>query len=240
MAQHQSPICGADPQEKPASPSSPPKISAASQRTTTPTAACARTDDHATRTPRSATFMEQAMSDHGSAVYRLALNQTRSPQDAEDVAQDVFLRLLNDRTNFVDGEHLKAWLLRVTVNRCHELRRSAWKRRETTAAHADWRDSARSLADADPTTDPESHTIANLVRNPVWQAMKQLPRVVTTRRASASRRRLLDRPNRPDLPLQRQHGPHAPAPRAQEAPQHPGTERQTTCTHRTQPRRCFP
>lgn len=175
MAQHQSPICGADPQEKPASPSSPPKISGASQRTTTPTAACARTDDHATRTPRSATFMEQAMSDHGSAVYRLALNQTRSPQDAEDVAQDVFLRLLNDRTNFVDGEHLKAWLLRVTVNRCHELRRSAWKRREPTAAHADWRDSARSLADADPTTDPESHTIANLVRSPVWQAMNQLP-----------------------------------------------------------------
>lgn len=49
------------------------------------------------------------------------------------------------------------------------------QRRETTAAHADWRDSARSLADADPTTDPESHTIANLVRSPVWQAMKQLP-----------------------------------------------------------------
>lgn len=49
------------------------------------------------------------------------------------------------------------------------------QRRETTATHADWRDSARSLADADPTTDPESHTIANLVRSPVWQAMKQLP-----------------------------------------------------------------
>lgn len=44
----------------------------------------------------------------GSTVYRLALNQTQSPHDAEDICQDVFLRLLKDATAFKDDEHLKA------------------------------------------------------------------------------------------------------------------------------------
>lgn len=57
--------------------------------------------------PRSPEFMERAMNAHGASVYRLALNQTRSPHDAEDVSQDVFLRLLRDKTDFVDDGHLK-------------------------------------------------------------------------------------------------------------------------------------
>ena len=74
-------------------------------------------------------FMERAMRTWGSTVYRLALNQTQSPHDAEDICQDVFLRLLKDATAFKDDEHLKAWLLCVAINRCRDLHRSAWKRR---------------------------------------------------------------------------------------------------------------
>lgn len=62
--------------------------------------------------------MERAMRTWGSTVYRLALNQTQSPHDAEDICQDVFLRLLKDATAFKDDEHLKAWLLCVAINRC--------------------------------------------------------------------------------------------------------------------------
>ena len=68
-------------------------------------------------------FLRQAMADWGDAVYRLALGQTRSRADAEDVYQDVFLRLLDSGTAFESPEHLKAWLLRVTVNRCRDLER---------------------------------------------------------------------------------------------------------------------
>ena len=66
--------------------------------------------------PHPEAFLKQAMADWGDAVYRLALGQTRSRADAEDVYQDVFLRLLDSDTAFESPEHLKAWLLRVTVN----------------------------------------------------------------------------------------------------------------------------
>lgn len=78
---------------------------------------------------RSDEFLSDAMEQHGDAVYRLALCRLDSRADAEDVFQEVFLRLLRDTTDFRDAEHLKAWLLRVTVNCCNDLRRSAWFRR---------------------------------------------------------------------------------------------------------------
>ena len=49
--------------------------------------------------------------------------------DAEDVYQDVFIALACCDTSFKDAEHLKAWLLRTTINRCRDLSRSWWKRR---------------------------------------------------------------------------------------------------------------
>lgn len=70
-----------------------------------------------------------AMDAHGDLVYRLVLCRLGSKSDAEDVYQEVFLRLFRDETVFRDEEHLKAWLIRVTVNCCTDLHRSAWFRR---------------------------------------------------------------------------------------------------------------
>ena len=66
---------------------------------------------------RSDAFLCEAMEACGDAVYRLALCRMGSCADAEDVYQEVFLRLLRDTTDFRDEEHLKAWLIRVTLNR---------------------------------------------------------------------------------------------------------------------------
>lgn len=53
-------------------------------------------------------------------VYRVALHNTANSSDAEDVTQEVFIKLLESGKTFRDGEHLKAWLIRVTVNLCHD------------------------------------------------------------------------------------------------------------------------
>lgn len=56
-------------------------------------------------------------------LLRAALTRVKTPADAEDAVQDVFLRVLDKRPRFRDGEHEKAWLLRATLNRASDIRR---------------------------------------------------------------------------------------------------------------------
>ena len=60
-------------------------------------------------------------------VYRLAVNYTRSQQEAEDVCQTVFLKLL-EQPDLRPGRE-KAWLMQVTANQCRDLLRSSWWKR---------------------------------------------------------------------------------------------------------------
>ena len=93
-----------------------------------------------------------AMEAHGAAVYRLALCRMQNPADAEDVYQDVFLQLLDQPDRDWDSEHMKAWLLRTTVNRCADLHRFRLRRPvlalEDIAGAAPADDSAAELWDA--------------------------------------------------------------------------------------------
>ena len=59
-------------------------------------------------------------------IYRLALSRTKSPHYAEDITQDVFVKLLGAKKDFDSEEHLKAWLLRVTINLTKDLFSSSW------------------------------------------------------------------------------------------------------------------
>ena len=67
---------------------------------------------------------------HGQAVYRLAYARTGSREDAEDVTQETFLRLVRTGPEFQDEEHCRAWLFRVALNCAGDLFRSAWRRRK--------------------------------------------------------------------------------------------------------------
>ena len=64
-------------------------------------------------------------------LLRIAMTRLSSPADAEDVVQEVFLKLLTTRPHFRDLEHEKAWLIRVTVNGCRSRLRSPWRKRRT-------------------------------------------------------------------------------------------------------------
>ena len=65
---------------------------------------------------------------HMDMVYRLAFNYMKSASDADDVTQNVLLRLLKNRKPFASGEHARYWLVRVTVNECRRALRSPWRR----------------------------------------------------------------------------------------------------------------
>ena len=62
-------------------------------------------------------------------VYRIACAYCKNRYDAEDITQEVFFRWLKKPLGFRSEEHMKAWLIRVTVNVSKSLLRSAWFKR---------------------------------------------------------------------------------------------------------------
>ena len=74
---------------------------------------------------------------HGQAVFRLAYARTGSREDAEDVTQETFLRLVRTGPEFQDEEHCRAWLFRVAANCAGDLFRSAWRRRSRPLEEAE-------------------------------------------------------------------------------------------------------
>lgn len=61
---------------------------------------------------------------YGDTVLRAAYSCCGNYAEAEDITQDVFLTLHAKPMNFDTDEHLKAWLLRVAINKCKNFRRS--------------------------------------------------------------------------------------------------------------------
>ena len=58
-------------------------------------------------------------------VYRVALHNTANFSDAEDVTQEAFIKLFETNKAFRDSEHLKAWLIRVTINLCRDKKKKS-------------------------------------------------------------------------------------------------------------------
>ena len=66
---------------------------------------------------------------YSAMVLRVAFSNVKNMQDAQDIAQDVFLSVLTKCPQFESEEHEKAWLIRVTINRCKNHVKSFWNRR---------------------------------------------------------------------------------------------------------------
>ena len=65
---------------------------------------------------------------YADMLYRLALTHLGSGEDAEDAVHDVFAKFISAAPSFRDKEHEKAWLIRTTVNRCHDIYRRNLRR----------------------------------------------------------------------------------------------------------------
>ena len=57
---------------------------------------------------------------YGDMIYRRALTYTKNPPDAEDIAQEVLVRLYLAKKDFQSDDHLRFWLVRVTQNECRK------------------------------------------------------------------------------------------------------------------------
>ena len=63
------------------------------------------------------------------ALFVVAFHYCKNRFDAEDAVQNAMLRLLSAKKPFASREHLRRWLIRVTVNECKRLLMSPWRQR---------------------------------------------------------------------------------------------------------------
>ena len=68
---------------------------------------------------------EEVLERYAATVFAAAYAMVKNKEDAEDIAQEVFISYVKAKPAFESAEHEKAWLLRVAINRCHDLTRAA-------------------------------------------------------------------------------------------------------------------
>ena len=83
------------------------------------------------------TMVQQWYEQHKSGIFRFALSVLKDTQLAEDVLQEVFLRLLTGK-NTVEPGREKAWLYRVARNCCYDILRK--RKREQSEQKGEVRD----------------------------------------------------------------------------------------------------
>ena len=107
---------------------------------------------------------------HGTRVLRLSRWLLGDASEAEELRQEVWLRVVRHWRAGGRPDDWRAWITRVTVNACHDRRRSAWWRR------------GRSTGDAEAVLDlvargasPEDEAAAGEERRRIWHAFRRLP-----------------------------------------------------------------
>lgn len=72
--------------------------------------------------------VEKFVKKYADLVYRVAFTILKNKENAEDVFQDVFMKLCTGNISFFSEEHEKAWIIKVTKNQCLDfLKRSSNK-----------------------------------------------------------------------------------------------------------------
>lgn len=70
-------------------------------------------------------IFSQAYDRYADMLYRIAYLHTGNTAESEDILQEVFIKLLYNAPRFADDEHKKAWLIRVTTNKCRDYLKSS-------------------------------------------------------------------------------------------------------------------
>lgn len=71
----------------------------------------------------------EAFKKHSDMVYRLAIARVKNKYDADDILQEVFLRFIRVKDKVENDEHLKALLIRITINCSKSMLTSSWFKR---------------------------------------------------------------------------------------------------------------
>lgn len=110
---------------------------------------------------------QSAVLEYADMIYRIAFHHCANREDAEDIMQNVFLKLYHCKTEFAGTEERKRWLIRVTVNECHSLFRMLWRSRRQELEEYQWEQLT------DRSSEVEERILGDC--NALYQAVMALP-----------------------------------------------------------------
>lgn len=73
-------------------------------------------------------YISDLLDKYGDMVLRIAYTYLKNRADAEDIVQDVFLRIIDKKLSFNDENHEKSWLIRATINMCKNKVNMFWNK----------------------------------------------------------------------------------------------------------------
>lgn len=73
--------------------------------------------------------IETLMRQYGNDVLRTAYMYVKDSHLAEDIFQDVFIKVNQKLNTFQGNSSIKTWIIRITINTCKDYLKSAWNQR---------------------------------------------------------------------------------------------------------------
>ena len=113
-------------------------------------------------------LLEQKIASYLPTLYKIAFLQLKSEADAEDIVQEVFCQFIKTSKVFESEEHERAWLIKVTLNACKKIWRSAWYRYKAPLPEGDY-------GVTDPALQPEDECIYMEDKAQLMKAIWALP-----------------------------------------------------------------
>lgn len=89
--------------------------------------------------------VDETFQKYGDRIFSAAFSICQNQADADDVVQDTLLRYYSLNKDYESERHLKAWLIRVAVNRAKDITSSFWRRHKVQ-----WEDYMDDLAFEEP------------------------------------------------------------------------------------------
>ncbi len=112
---------------------------------------------------------------HEKNVYNLALRMTGDPQDAEDMAQEAFLKAYRSLGDFRGESRFSVWLYRVVSNVCLDFLRRRSRRPSVSLTEEDDEGEELQRDVPDERFSPEALLERKLTREAVRAGLRELP-----------------------------------------------------------------
>lgn len=72
--------------------------------------------------------VQQLILNYQSSLYAAAFNICQNQMDAEDVVQEAFVQYYTTKKEFENEQHIKAWLIRIVINKAKNITRTFWRK----------------------------------------------------------------------------------------------------------------